>query len=39
LTIVFSTIIGVLIMNEKFNLKIGLGIVSIVVGIGLLTNK
>jgi len=26
-------------MNEKFNLKIGLGIVSIVIGIGLLTNK
>ena len=39
LTIVVSTIIGVLVMNETFNLKIGLGISSIVVGIGLLTNK
>ncbi len=39
LTIVSSTIIGVLVMNETFNLKIGLGIASIVVGIGLLTNK
>jgi len=39
LTIVASTIIGVLVMNETFNLKIGLGIACIVVGIGLLTNK
>jgi uncharacterized membrane protein len=39
LTIVCSTIIGVLVMNEKFSLKIGLGITSIIIGIGLLTNK
>lgn len=39
LTIVSSTIIGVLVMNETLNYKMGIGILLIISGIYLMTNK
>ena len=39
LTIVISTLIGVLVMNETYNYNIGLGVLLISSGVYLLTNK